>query len=63
MEYYKKEYKVVQHPEKDKFTELVNDDIKDGWNPQGGVCFTKTGVDGFPFYLSQAMVRKIIINK
>jgi hypothetical protein len=32
-----KEYKVLVHSDQTELIQLVNDAIKDGWQPQGGV--------------------------
>lgn len=51
-------YEIVEAPELYKLEEMVNEELENGWKPQGGVAATKYG------YYSQAMIKhdEVTIN-
>lgn len=50
------QYKIVSEGSQWSLEEKVRDSLKDGWKPQGGVCFTYHG--GFRETWAQAMVKE-----
>ena len=57
------EYIVISANDNDALAEKVNDSIKLGWQPLGGLCFQREGADdgdlysGVEWYFQQSMVK------
>jgi hypothetical protein len=50
------EYKIITNGDWGELEAMVNERIKDGWKPQGGLSCTR--VDGSFCYYTQAMIKE-----
>jgi hypothetical protein len=52
------EYKVVLTSSTKEFEEKVNDLIRQGWEPLGGVAICRSQTHAEPYVLAQALIKK-----